>query len=260
VTGMTVDSLEDRLRAPGGAVRLVPYVMAGHPDRNTSLATIRHLMQLDIGVLEIGIPYSDPLADGPIIQRAGQRALESGATVGSTLELAAEVGNETDVPLVLMTYVNPVLAYGVSRFAEDARAAGVAGVIVADLPADESEEVTVELTEVGLDTVFLVAPTSSERRVRAICERSTGFVYCVTLTGTTGTRSTLPPGLPELLGRVRKHTALPVAAGFGISTPEHVNALKGHADAVVVGSAIVGEMDAGRDPIAVVQRLVAACR
>lgn len=256
----TPATLAERLCVGDGALQLVPYVMAGHPDSRKSLETICRLADLGVGAIEIGIPYGDPLADGPVIQRAGQRALAMGTTVQSTLQLVADVTTETDVAFVLMTYVNPVLAYGARRFARDAAGVGVAGVIVVDLPYDEPDDVVVDLREAGLDTVFLVAPTSPEHRIRAACEASRGFVYCVTRTGTTGARCALPSELPKLLGRVRAHTSLPLAAGFGISTPAQVTALKGHADAIVVGSAIVAELDAGGDVVPLVERLLAACR
>jgi tryptophan synthase alpha chain len=260
VTMTMADNLEDRIRPAPGTLNLVPYVIAGHPDRWTSLDAGRRLAGMDVAAVELGIPYSDPLADGPVIQRAGQRALQSGATVAGSLELAAEIANGGGAPLVLMTYVNPILAYGPRRFARDAAEAGVAGVIVPDLPADEAEPVAGWLRAAGLDTVFLVAPTSTDERMVEICRASTGFVYCIALTGITGARAVLPPDLPQLLERVHRHCTLPVAVGFGISRPEHLAALRGQADAAVVGSAIVAEVDAGRDPVPLVRELLAACR
>ncbi len=246
------------LRIENGGLGLIPYLMAGHPDRDRSVAAARSLAALPIAALELGIPFSDPLADGPVIQRAGQAALEAGMTVAGCLELAAAVSGRA--PVVFMSYVNPILSYGPERFAADAAAAGVAGVIVPDLPPEESESVAAALHGRGLATVFMVAPTSSEERIRLICAASSGFVYCVTLTGITGVRAELPPGVRELLGRVRSHTKLPVAAGFGIATPAHVAALRGAADAAVVGSAVVSEVAEGRDPARLVEELLAACR
>jgi tryptophan synthase alpha chain len=159
-----------------------------------------------------------------------------------------------------MTYVNPVLAYDPRRFAADAAQAGVAGVIFPDLPVEEAEPVSGWMRSAGLDTIFLVAPTTGDERMRSICEISTGFVYCVTLTGITGARAELPAGVAELVRRVRRCTELPVAAGFGISRPEHLRALQGAADAAVVGSAVVAEVEAGRDPGALVEELLRACR
>ena len=246
------------LRIESGGLGLIPYLMAGHPDRDRSVAAARSLTALPVAALELGIPFSDPLADGPVIQRAGQAALEAGATVAGCLEIAAAVSGKA--PVYFMSYVNPILSYGPDRFAADAAAAGVAGVILPDLPPEESESVAAALHARGLATVFLVAPTSSEERIRLICDASSGFVYCVTLTGITGVRAELPEGVAELLGRVRAHTPLPLAAGFGIATPGHVAALRGVADAAVVGSAIVTELEEGRDPARLAGELLTACR
>jgi len=247
------------IRLPGnGALGLIPYLMAGHPDRDRSAAAARSLAALPVAALELGIPFSDPLADGPVIQRAGQAALEAGTTVATCLELAAEVSPR--VPVVFMSYVNPILSYGPERFAADSAAAGVAGVILPDLPPEEAGSVASALESKGLATVFMVAPTSSPERIRLLCDSSRGFVYCVTLTGITGVRSELPEGIAELLGRVRAATRLPVAAGFGISRPEHLQALRGAADAAAVGSAVVNEVAEGRDPAGLVTELLAACR
>jgi len=250
--------LEEALRASGD-LKLVGYIMAGHPNKKRSLEVAKKLATSGIAALEIGIPFSDPLADGPVIQKAGQTALEHGMTVGASLELAAAVAGE-GVPIVLMTYINPILSHDPRRFAAEAAQAGVAGVIVPDLPLEESEPVAGWLRSASLDTIFMVAPTTSKERMATICERSSGFVYCVTVTGITGARSELPGGMKELLGEVKKHTSLPVAAGFGISRPEHMKSLRGNADAAVVGSAIVAEIDAGGDALALVKGLLKACR
>lgn len=253
-------SLADRLRSPGDELALIPYLMGGFPDARTTREVGRRLACADVAAIELGVPYSDPLADGPVIQRAGQHALDAGASVEGCLEIAADIAAERAAPVVLMTYVNPVLAFGVPRFARAAAEAGVAGVIVPDLPAQESATVAGALRAAGLDTIFLVAPTSTEERIAAACDASTGFVYCVTVNGITGSRRALPARVPDLLGRVRGQSALPVAAGFGISRPEHLRALRGHADAAVVGSAIVGEVGEGRDPASLVKKLLSACR
>ncbi len=250
--------LEAALRATGD-LKLVGYMMAGHPNKKRSLEVGKKLATSGIAALEIGIPFSDPLADGPVIQKAGQTALEHGMTVGASLELAAAVARE-GIPIVLMTYINPVLSHDPRRFAAEAAQAGVAGVIVPDLPLEESEPVAGWLRSASLDTIFMVSPTTSNERMAAICERSSGFVYCVTVTGITGARTELPGGMKELLGEVKKHTTLPVAAGFGISRPEHMKSLRGNADAAVVGSAIVAEIDSGGDGVALVKGLLKACR
>jgi tryptophan synthase alpha chain len=254
----TQSRLEGALRTDGG-LKLVAYMMAGHPDRKRSIEVGKRLAGSGIAALEIGIPHSDPLADGPVIQRAGQTALEHGMTVEGALEVAAEVASD-GVPVVLMTYINPILAHDPRRFAAEAAQAGVAGVIVPDLPVEESEPVAGWLRSASLDTIFMVAPTTSEDRIETICERSSGFVYCVTVTGITGARKDLPAGMKELFGEVRRHTQLPLAAGFGISRAEHMKALRGNADAAVVGSAIVDAVDRGTDPLPLVKELLKACR
>jgi len=250
--------LEGALRASGD-LKLVAYMMAGHPNKKRSLEVGKKLATSGIAALEIGIPFSDPLADGPVIQKAGQTALEHGMTVGASLELAAAIARE-GIPIVLMTYINPILAHDPRRFAAEAAQAGVAGVIMPDVPVEESEPVAGWLRSASLDTIFMVAPTTSKERMATICERSSGFVYCVTVTGITGARSELPGGMKELLGEVKKHTSLPVAAGFGISRPEHMKSLRGNADAAVVGSAIVAEIENGGDAVALVKGLLKACR
>jgi tryptophan synthase alpha chain len=250
--------LEAALHASGD-LKLVGYMMAGHPNKKRSLEVGKRLATSGMAALEIGIPFSDPLADGPVIQKAGQTALEHGMTVGASLELAAAVARE-GIPIVLMTYINPVLSHDPRRFAAEAAQAGVAGVIVPDLPLEEAEPVAGWLRSASLDTIFMVAPTTSKERMAAICERSSGFVYCLTVTGITGARTELPGGMKELLGEIKRHTTLPVAAGFGISRPEHMKSLRGNADAAVVGSAIVAEIESGGDAVALVKGLLKACR
>lgn len=250
--------LEERVRAAGD-IKLIPYLMAGYPDRAGSIEQGLAYARAGAAAIEVGIPFSDPLADGPAVQRAGQTALANGTTVRSALEVAAAVAEE-DVPVVLMTYVNPILAYDERRFAADAVRAGASGVIIPDLPAEESQPLAGWLRSAGLDTVFLVAPTSPRSRIASIAERSSGFVYCVTLTGVTGARTELADGVVQLLGRVRQVTDLPVAAGFGISRPEHLRALRGYADAAVVGGALLDRVHRGEDPAELAEVLLAACR
>ncbi|TMD75416.1 MAG: tryptophan synthase subunit alpha [Chloroflexi bacterium] len=254
----TSSRLEKALKADGD-LKLVVYMMAGHPNRKKSVEVAKRLAASGVAAIEIGVPHSDPLADGPVIQKAGQIALDHGMTVDACLELASEVSG-VGAPVVLMSYVNPILAHDPRRFAADAAQAGVAGVIVPDMPIEEAEPVASWLRSASLDTVFMVAPTTAPNRIGAICERSSGFVYCVTLTGITGVRKDLPAGLKDLVGSVRERTELPVAAGFGISRPEHMKSLRGIADAAVVGSAIVAEIDAGKDPMPMVKELLKACR
>lgn len=250
--------LEQALRADGD-LKLVPYLMAGHPDRKRSIEAGRKLAASGVAALEVGIPFSDPLADGPVIQRAGQVALQNGMTVAGALDVAGAIAAE-GVPVVLMTYINPVLAYDPRKFAAEAAQAGVAGVIMPDVPIEEAEPVAGWLRAASLDTVFMVAPTTRPDRISSVCSRSSGFVYCVTVTGITGARKELPEGMEDLIAEVKKRTELPVAAGFGMSRSEHMKALRGHADAAVVGSAIVAEIEAGRDPSVLAKELLKACR
>ena len=250
--------LEKALRADDD-LKLVAYIMAGHPSKKRSIDVGKRLAASGIAALEIGIPHSDPLADGPVIQKAGQEALAHGMTVAGALEVAAAVASE-GIPVVLMTYINPVLSHDPRRFAADAAQAGVAGVIVPDLPIEEAEPVAGWLRAASLDTVFMVAPTTPPDRIAAIASHSSGFVYCVTVTGITGVRKELPDGIPELLAEVKKRTTLPVAAGFGISRQEHLKALRGKLDAAVVGSAIVDEIERAGDGVSLVRELLKACR
>lgn len=233
--------------------------MAGFPSLAASAWAGRRLAASGAAAVEVGIPFSDPLADGPVVQGAGDAALRQGVTLSDCLRVAAEIAAEGP-PVALMGYVNPILARGARRFAREAAAAGVSGVIVPDLPPEEAGEVAEAVREEGMDTVFLVAPTSTPARLRLCCESATGFVYCVTLTGITGARRELPPGLDGLLERVRAVSRLPVAAGFGISRPQHMRALRGLADAAVVGSAFVREVGEGRDPARLAEELLKECR
>ena len=250
--------LEERVRA-NGDIKLIPYLMAGYPDHARSIAQGLAYARAGAAAIEVGIPYSDPLADGPVVQRAGQVALANGTTLRGALQVAAAVA-EGGAPVVLMTYVNPILAFDERRFAAETARAGVAGVIIPDMPAEEAQPMAGWLRSAGLDTIFLVAPTSPDSRIADIAEQSSGFVYCVTLKGVTGARAELAPGLSQLLGRVRQATDLPVAAGFGISRPEHVRTLRGHADAAVVASALLDRVHRGEDPLELAEELLSACR
>ena len=254
----TRSRLEGALKAKGD-LKLVAYIMAGHPSKKRSIEVGKRLAASGIAALEIGIPHSDPLADGPVIQRAGQTALAHGMTVAGAIEVAEAVARD-GVPVVLMTYINPVLSYDPRKFAAEAAQAGVSGVIIPDLPIEEAEPITGWIRSASLDTVLMVAPTSPPERIANICSHSSGFVYCVTVTGITGIRKDLPDGVLELLAEVKKHTTLPVAAGFGISRQDHLKALRGKLDAAVVGSAIVDEIERAGDGVSLVRELLKACR
>ena len=218
---------------------LVAYITAGDPDLRATAEFIPALEEAGVDVLELGVPFSDPLADGPVIQRASQRALASGTTLAGVLEMAAQARGRSRLPLLLFGYLNPILRYGFDRFAADARRAGIDGVLITDLSIEEADAYIGPMRQAELDTVFLAAPTSTEARLRRICEVSRGFVYAVSRTGVTGAQQALSGQLLPLLQRLRAASSLPVAAGFGISRPEHIRELRGHADAAVVGSALV---------------------
>ena len=232
-----------RLRARGERA-LLPYFMAGDP----SLAETRRLVieaaRRGADVIELGVPFSDPLADGPVIQRAGTRALAAGTTVARVLEPVASLRAEIEVPLVLLTYYNPVLAFGLKAFAKTAADAGVDGTIVADMPPEESDPLSTEAAAAGLDLVYMLAPTSTPPRVRLIAKKSRGFIYVVSLTGVTGERQELPADLASQIEILRGVTTMPVCVGFGISTPAQVAAVGRIADGVAVGSAIVRLVEA----------------
>ena len=218
---------------------LIPFLMAGDPDLETSVRLLRTAAHAG-DILEVGLPFSDPIADGPTIQRAAQRALAAGTTLRDALTLVRGLRGDSAAPIVLLTYFNPVVQYGVERFCGDAHAAGADGIVVPDLPADEADALISPARAAGLDTIFLVAPTTSDPRIRLAAERSRGFLYCVSLTGVTGARTQVPPDIEALVGRVKALSALPVCVGFGVSTPEQAQAIGRLADGVIVGSALVG--------------------
>ncbi|MFI5120055.1 MAG: tryptophan synthase subunit alpha [Thermoanaerobaculia bacterium] len=238
-----------------GRAALVVFVEAGDPDLATTRRLLPALAESGADVLELGIPFSDPLADGPVIQRASERGLGSGATLSAALALLAELREKRfDAPIVVFSYANPILAMGEAEFAHRAAEAGADGVLVTDLPPEEGRRFASILKSAKLDPVYLVAPTSPDERIRRAGSLSRGFLYVVSRAGITGTRSELPEGLAALVGRVRKHVPrLPLAVGFGLSTPEQVHAAAALADGVVVGSAVVTALEQavkdGRDPV-----------
>jgi tryptophan synthase alpha chain len=229
-----IDETFAKLRERGERA-LVAYVMAGDPSLTETRRLVVEAEQRGADVIELGIPFSDPLADGPVIQRAGTRALASGTTLARVMELVATLRAEVRLPLVLFTYYNPVLAFGLKSFARTAVDAGADGVIVPDLPYEEGDPLRAEAEPAGLDMIQLVAPTSTPARVKTIARVSRGFVYVVSLQGVTGERTALPPDLEAQVRTVRLVTTKPVCVGFGVSTPEHVAAV----GRVAVGSAIV---------------------
>ena len=218
---------------------LVTYVTAGDPDRRTSAEILVSIAQAGADVLEVGVPFSDPLADGPVIQRASERALAAGMTLRGALDLVAEVRAQIQTPIVLFTYANPVVRMDPAAFARRAQEAGVDGVLLLDYPVEEAEPLRTPLVEAGLDPIFLISPTTTDQRIRRSSELGRGFLYVISRLGVTGARDEMSHGAGELLDRVRAHSSLPIAVGFGISRPEHVAEACRHADAAVVGSALV---------------------
>jgi tryptophan synthase alpha chain len=223
-----------------GRAGLIPFLMAGDPDRATSERIFAGLKEAGADLIEIGMPFSDPMADGPAIQAAGQRALKAGMTLKSTLELVRGFRKEDDAtPIILMGYYNPIYRWGAERFVADAKAAGIDGLIVVDLPPEEDVELFDPAAKGGLDFVRLTAPTTDEKRLPVVLKRASGFVYFVSITGITGTRSATIESVASNVARLRRFTDLPVAVGFGIKTPAQAAEVARLADAVVVGSALV---------------------
>ena len=222
-----------------GRIAFIPYLTAGDPSEDQTSRLVPTLERCGADIVEIGVPFSDPLADGEVNQRAALRALSRGVSLSSVLDLVTRLRRSTEVPLVLFTYFNPILRMGLSRFASRAAAAGVDGVLVTDLPPEESEEYRRELVGAGVDTIFLLAPTSLPDRVRRVGDVSRGFIYYVSRTGVTGEQESLPPDVGERVREIRSLTGRPVAVGFGISRREHLVDLASFADGAVVGSALV---------------------
>lgn len=217
----------------------IPYIMAGDPFLEKTMERVLMLERCGADIVELGVPFTDPLADGPTIQRAAERALSAGVTLRKVIGLVKELRQKTQIPIVLMTYYNPVFKYGEERFVDDAVAAGVDGVIVPDLPPDEAETLIKHSRRKGLSTIFLLAPTSTGERIRKVTKASTGFIYYVSITGITGAKLSPDNTINESIGSIRRLTDRPVAVGFGVSTPDEARTISGFADGVIVGSAIV---------------------
>ena len=227
-----------RLRKEGRP-GLVTYTTAGDPDLPRSAEILKALVRAGADVLEIGVPFSDPLADGPVIQRATERALAAGGSLRATLDLIASVRSDVDVPIVVFSYVNPIVRMGLDAFAARAAAVGVDGVLALDLPIEEADELRNALSTAGIDTIFLLSPTTTEARIRKAAALGRGFLYGISRLGVTGARDTVATGAEAMVQRIRAATDLPLALGFGISRPEHVAEVGRYADAAVVGSALV---------------------
>jgi tryptophan synthase alpha chain len=226
-----------------GEMGLVAYLTAGDPSLEATEKFVLALADAGADVIELGVPFSDPLADGPVIQRASERALRSGTSLTGVLGLVKSLRERSDAPLVVFSYFNPVLQMGLEKFADAAKEAGADGALITDLTPEEAGEYRTAMSARGLDTIFLAAPTSPDERLARIAEASSGFLYLISRTGVTGPKDQLAVELPALARRVRRVTQLPIAIGFGISLPAHVALLGGLADAAVVGSALVEEIE-----------------
>jgi len=225
----------------------IAYIMAGDPDLNTTEKLIFELEKQGVDLLELGVPFSDPLADGPVIQAAGQRALSSGTTLSGILDVVSRIRNKVQIPIMLMSYFNPIYHYGILDFFHDAKLKGVDGLIIPDLALEESEETVNLAKKNGIGLIFLIAPTSSEQRIKKISRISEGFIYYVSLTGVTGVRESLACEVGKFVSKIKKFTDKPVCVGFGVSTKEQVKEILKYSDGVIVGSAIVKKAAEGRD-------------
>ncbi len=233
------DALKAKKRTAFGA-----YVTVGFPSRNATPDIAMSLLEGGADILELGMPFSDPLADGATVQHSNQVALNNSVTLKDCLDAAKEVRSRNKTaPIVLMGYYNPLLRYGLSKFCADSVKSGVDGFIIVDLPPDEAADLKKECARNDLDLIFLLTPTSSNERIMRVCEGATGFIYIVSVAGVTGARTTVNTAVPELVARVRKHTKLPLAVGFGVSTAEQVQSISKYADGVIVGSAIITAID-----------------
>ncbi len=226
------------------APAFIGFTVAGDPDTVTCIRISRALIEAGTDILELGVPFSDPVADGPTIQKADERSLASGTTTDSVFSIVREIRKETEVPIVFLTYYNTVYRRGIDRFYHEAREAGVDGILVADMPVEESEEVTDVAEKYGIDPIFLITQTTSDERIKKIAGKAKGYLYLVAVLGVTGERDSVSDGAINLIRRVRKYTNLPLALGFGISTPDHARACAaGGADGIIVGSAIVNRVE-----------------
>ena len=226
-----------------GKKGFIPFITAGDPDLETTEELLVELSQAGATVIELGVPFSDPMADGPVIQRASERALRHGLGVGDILGVVASVRRRIEKPIVLFSYFNPLMQFGLKRLAEEAKAAGLDGVLVTDLSPEESGELDGELRANDLDMIFLIAPTSTDERLKLIAEHARGFIYAVSRAGVTGVQTSVSAAAEKLVNRMRQFSSLPIAVGFGISNAEQVKDVHRYADAVVIGSAIVSEIE-----------------
>ena len=238
----------------------IPYITAGDPSIEATEQIVLELERSGADIIELGVPFSDPMADGPVIQRASERALANHVSVRDCLDLVRRIRQHSEVPIVLFSYLNPLLSLRLERLGDELRSAGVDGVLATDLVPEEADEFRAAMREAGIDLIFLVAPTSTDERIKLVSVASSGFVYAVSRTGVTGVRQNLTEAAANLVQRVRQFTDLPVAVGFGISTPEHVAEVWQHADAAVVGSRLVAEIESNASDPALVEKVGALTR
>lgn len=244
--------LDAKLRGGG----FVPFVTAGDPDLATTLLILEALAAAGADVIELGVPFSDPMADGPVIQRSSQRAIKAGTTLQSVIELAAEFKKRSLVPLVLFSYFNPIDRFGLERFKHEAENAGIEGLLLTDVVDEEAAAIADDLSTGGIDLISLIAPTTTDERLERICEKANGFIYAVSRTGVTGTQISTSESAKELVMRARRYTDLPIAVGFGISSRQQILDVWDYADAAVVGSAIVKQIENAADPLSEVEAFI----
>jgi len=244
-----MSQLQSAFKEPGHTA-LIPYVTAGYPSIETTLEIVPRLAENGCDLVELGIPFSDPMADGATIQKASFHALKNGVTPHKCLEIAEQLSHKVDIPMVFMTYFNPVYRYGLEEFCRDCNTSGVSGLIIPDLPPEEGLELEATTQKQGLDLIYLLAPTSTEARIKLVAQRSRGFIYLVSVSGVTGARNNLPVELGAFVSRVRESASQPLCVGFGISTPEQAKEIAAMADGVIIGSRIIQLMEADKSMIA----------
>lgn len=243
-----------------GRKGFIPYITAGDPSLVATEQIVLELERSGADIIELGVPFSDPMADGPVIQRASERALANNVSVRDCLELVRRVRTHSEIPIVLFSYLNPLLSIGLGRLGDELKSVGIDAVLGTDLVPEEADDFRVAMKGAGTDLVFLVAPTSTDERIKLISEASSGFVYAVSRTGVTGVRQSLSDAASSLVKRVKRFTDLPVAVGFGISTPEQVNEVWQHAEAAVVGSRMVAEIENNAGDPSLVEKVGALTR
>lgn len=232
-----------------GRKAFIPYIMAGDPDLEKTKEAVLLFEKVGADIIELGIPFTDPLADGPVIQRASERALRGGITLTKVLNFTNDLRRLTQIPIVFMSYYNPVFKYGIERFVKDANLSGVDGLIVPDLPPEEAKEVITHARKANLATIFLLAPTSTEERIKKVARASTGFIYYVSITGITGARLEIDESLTDSIKKIRASAGKPVCIGFGVSNPDEASRVSAYADGVIVGSAIVKVLNESPDKL-----------